>query len=153
MMGEPWMQPNSADALWQKYIDLENEWLRESALKVLSEFIGVVHRLTPDERKQWVYSICRDAFDSKPPIKIREPLVKEVMLPVLLQAYSESDGKAARWLTYLFQFVGRDLVDAYCRQFTYSVHELPMGVLFGNNGASIDECSELIDDLGPILNR
>jgi hypothetical protein len=31
--------------------------------------------------------------------------------------------------------------------FEYALHELPAGILYGQNGASIEECAELLNDL------
>jgi hypothetical protein len=39
------------------------------------------------------------------------------------------------------------LVKSIARHIQYTLHELPAGVLFGTNGATIEQCSELINDL------
>jgi hypothetical protein len=41
----------------------------------------------------------------------------------------------------------RELVDALADGFRNSLHELPSGVLFGNNGATRQECAVLTDEL------
>ncbi len=41
----------------------------------------------------------------------------------------------------------KNLIKALARQLDYSVHEVPSGVLYGNNGASLEECLELERDL------
>lgn len=42
----------------------------------------------------------------------------------------------------------RRLVEHYARYMNYTLHEIPSGVLYGNNGASRNECSELLALLG-----
>jgi len=39
------------------------------------------------------------------------------------------------------------LVDLIASQLKYSIHELPSGVLFGSDGATISQCQELLADL------
>lgn len=41
----------------------------------------------------------------------------------------------------------RDLLESMRDDFDYALHELPAGVLYGNDGASSEECLLLLDDL------
>ncbi len=41
----------------------------------------------------------------------------------------------------------QELILAMARWFDYAIHAVPSGVLYGVNGASIDECQELLDEL------
>jgi hypothetical protein len=41
----------------------------------------------------------------------------------------------------------RRLIKVMASQFAYSLHELPAGVLFGSNGATLSQCDELTSDL------
>lgn len=43
--------------------------------------------------------------------------------------------------------VRRRLVDTLARDFRYTLHELPSGVLYGIDGATIEECGELLKGL------
>ena len=43
--------------------------------------------------------------------------------------------------------VQRRIVEIMARQFNYSIHEVPAGVLYGLNGANIAECQELLEAL------
>ena len=39
------------------------------------------------------------------------------------------------------------LIQYYAQQFAYAVHEVPIGVLHGFDGATVAECQEWLDDL------
>lgn len=39
------------------------------------------------------------------------------------------------------------LIQYYAQQFSYAVHEVPAGVLYGFDGATVAECQEWLDDL------
>jgi hypothetical protein len=41
----------------------------------------------------------------------------------------------------------RGLIENEARYLQYTIHELPAGVLYGHNSASIEECSELLSQL------
>jgi hypothetical protein len=41
----------------------------------------------------------------------------------------------------------RKLLDLLVRRLNYTLHELPTGVLYGHDGASIDQCSEMLGEL------
>lgn len=42
----------------------------------------------------------------------------------------------------------RRLLDLLARHLTYTLHELPTGVLYGHDGASVDQCRKLLGELG-----
>ena len=41
----------------------------------------------------------------------------------------------------------RKLLDLLVRRLDYTIHELPSGVLYGHDGATIDQCREMLDEL------
>lgn len=41
----------------------------------------------------------------------------------------------------------RKLLDLLARRLNYTLHELPIGVLYGHDGASVDQCREMLGEL------
>ncbi len=104
---------------------------------------------------------------------MRQPLMEDALLPTLLPTYNRDEPNAARWLaalphtanlhrfdlhidTLLKSALRRDPSDDLARQalirryawlFDYSLHELPSGVLYGWDGATVEQCAELLSDL------
>ena len=167
--------PDYLETLWQKYVRLEDECMRESARKTLIEFCDGITTLDPRIRERWVVEVCTEVYDQNRDIKLREHVIRGVILPVLLRRSSEGDARASRWLAQMFPIVRstlvelgiyptrlkqlslqqdptyslarRDLIDDYAEMFDFSIHDVPAGVLYGMNGASKPQCEELIKDL------
>jgi hypothetical protein len=49
------------------------------------------------------------------------------------------------------QLARRSLVERWANYLEYTLHELPAGVLYGNNGASVKECEELLELLDEFI--
>jgi len=103
--------PDYLETLWQKYVRLEDECMRESARKTLIEFCDGITTLDPRIRERWVVEVCTEVYDQNRDIKLREHVIRGVILPVLLRRSSEGDARASRWLAQMFPIVRSTLVE------------------------------------------
>jgi hypothetical protein len=71
--------------------------------------------------------------------------------------WRQVDGKTSTQLLKEFlklcpgdEEVRRELLSKVIDWMRYSIHEWPTGILYDHNGASIDQCKEIVDELGEI---
>ena len=94
-----------AKRLWVRYADLELQGLRKAALSILSEFLREMQR--SPSKSDWTWRFCNTASRvlgvdwHKPSFPIRQPLLKELLLPMLVDAYRAGRTGAAAYIAFL----------------------------------------------------
>jgi hypothetical protein len=106
----------AAQQLWADLARHEEGGLRKDALASLEQFIATVNGYVPERRAAWVEAICTEHW-SVPTfpfisgkLKLRHPLLVEVVFPVLLSGYRAGRPNYARWLA-LFSLTRSGAVD------------------------------------------
>jgi hypothetical protein len=104
MVGAEHLDLQAAE-LWARYERQEDAGLRRAALQTLVEFIDSFRAHGPEQQRAWVEAFCRAHWDDYGPLtegwnrrRIRQPLVANVLLPLLLDSYRSGEPHYARWL-------------------------------------------------------
>lgn len=164
----------TTERLWQQYLEAETNQVRRVMLPALERFIDALLDEDEVTWHQWALDLAAQVSDAGADVPIRFPLVARVLLPALTDGVLRGVPGCMRWLAcfsggspsdirlpeHLRTTVGllkeairidpadqisRDrLVHLWAQTFEYSLHELPAGVLYGHNGATIPECDELL---------
>jgi len=99
--------PEPAGRLWRVYEETERHSYRPAVLESLGGFVDAFATLPGENRREWVRSFCREAFDGvtrrfdRPRSVIRQPLFDGVLLPSLAELFRAGDPDAALWLCVL----------------------------------------------------
>ncbi len=169
------MLESTTTAYWQQYLEAEKKHDRRATLSALERFIDALLREEPATRHAWAFDLAAQISDAEAAVPIRFPVVARVLLPALNQGVLDGVPGCLRWLAtfsrgsqpdarlpeHLRTPVGllkeairvdpRDrrarirLLEIWAPTLRYSLHELPAGVLYGHNGATIAECGELLE--------
>jgi len=159
--------------LYEQFISLKETGRRAEAKVVLDEFIASFQSL--GEKAVWVRAFLeRQEFEDKIRHEIYEELVFPVLLEgysrkdawsvcnlakTSQNLYAAKSLHAAVEFRSEFQFLAeayelepteqirKYLLDRQIRGFHYSQHEWPAGILYGSNGASLNECDEILQDV------
>ena len=159
--------------LYEQFISLKEMGRRAEAKVVLDEFIASFQSF--GEKAVWVRAFLeRQEFEDKIRHEIYEQLVFPVLLEgysrkdvwsVFNLAKTSQNLYAAKSLHAVVEFrsefqflieayelepteqVRKYLLDRQIRGFHYSQHEWPAGILYGSNGASLDECDEILQEV------
>jgi len=147
---------------------------RQLATIELNAFIGSFVSL--DEKASWTRRYLANGNFGH---KIRHELYEQIIFPVLLSGYRESDPWSLRWLertsqnlyenkriwsqvdwktatqfaSDLFAACPTDnearlsLLSHLVEWLRYSIHEWPAGILYGKDGATLDQCQEIFDEV------
>ena len=88
----------------------------------------------------WLAKLCQDLYRNE---KVWEKINRVTEEEILEECYHlEPDNEVIRkWLLKL-----------KIRGVEYSIHEWPDGILYGHNGATIDECNIMLDEL-PLIKK
>jgi hypothetical protein len=97
--------------LWANYMRLQAAGLRQEALASLREFVASVRAYPPERRVAWLEAICAEHWSGpafpgsegelrllEGKLKLRYPLLVELVLPELLEGYRDRRANYARWL-------------------------------------------------------
>ncbi|MBN8628196.1 MAG: hypothetical protein J0M17_22180 [Planctomycetes bacterium] len=171
------MLKSTTEADWQHFLDAEKKHDRRASLSALNRFIDALLGEDQATWHSWAYDLAAKIWDAKVDIPIRYPLVTRVLLPALNEGALNGVQGCLRWLAvcgrgsqldarlpeHLRTPVGllkeairidpndriarNRLLEIWAPTFEYSLHELPAGVLYGHNGATIAECGELLEFL------
>lgn len=165
--------------LWQQYLKLEAQGLRQPALRVLDQFISVLLQTSIEHQYRFAEQVCVDIVEHNN-VPVRHPLFAKILWPFLVDEYHAGSSATPMWIAH-FDKLGtfaqkrealnldwptkemllreavthdpsntkarRQLIDVMARYFRYTLHELPTGVLYGINGASVTECQKLLASL------
>lgn len=103
--------------LWGEYLEQEAAGLRTQALSTLERLIASLRSYAPDDRRAWVEDVCAEHWSGpvhtqiEGTLRLRYPLLAEVILPELLEGYRQGRPNNARWLA-LLSLTGRGAIDA-----------------------------------------
>lgn len=163
------------DELWEAYLDAERRGLRDLALSNLERFVDRLLEEPRGEVREWAWRTIREATDAADHPRVRMPLFRRVLLPVLIEGVLGGDGQSARYLAKFAQMMHaadlsslpeslrhpmglldealrldptdlearKALVQAQASYLRYTIHDVPIGVLDGPDGATIEQCREL----------
>ncbi len=164
----------TTEKLWRQYLDAEKNRVRLVMLPALERFIDALLGESKQSSQQWALDFAVQVSDMGTAIPLRHPLLVRVLLPALTDGVLSGTPGCLRWLARLGQGyppdirlpehlqtpvgllreairidptdqIARDrLLQIWAESFEYSLHELPAGVLYGYNGATIPECEELL---------
>lgn len=165
------------ETLLQTYIDIETTtYVRSEKTKRLGDFVDEIKKSDLSLSLEDSISIVQNLFEHNITIRhpfflyvIYPALAKGVdnndtsAIKLLIQLFGyygnfqnvTSDNKYTGWTLLkkglqLAPF-DKELLSIYEKQleyyFDYTLHELPVGVLYESNGASIEECDELLKEL------
>lgn len=90
--------------LWVDYMREEASGVRKNALGLLHEFIAAVRSYAPERRVAWVEAICADHWSAaafpfiEGKLRLRHPILVELIFPELLEGYRTGRANCARWL-------------------------------------------------------
>lgn len=167
------------EALWNRYLDLEIRGDRAAYLEALESFAQRFETLPSDTRTAWVDAFLRARSRPDAVVRVRTPLFRRVLFPVLKERYVAGDAEACRLLAEFsrqlyrykegwadlghpseldlwkeayrrdpgFEAVRSRLVDSIAGFVRYTLHELPIGVLYGTDGATLEQCDDLLAEL------
>lgn len=168
---------STIESLWQQYLEAEKKQNRLVSLPAQDRFIDALLSEDQATWHSWAYELAAKIWDAKVDIPIRYPLITRVLLPALNEGALNGVPGCLRWLAvcgrgsqldarlpeHLRTPVGllkeairvdpndrlarERLLEIWAPTFEYSLHELPAGVLYGHNGATIPECDELLEFL------
>lgn len=164
------------ETLLQKYIDIETKtYVRSEKTQKLNDLINTItaegYILTLTD----TLSIVNTLLETR--TALRNPFFSHIIYPVLLKGVDGHDIKAIKLLIKLFEQENlpnlikdhkystrtlllkglersphdKELLVMYEQQqesyFEYTLHELPSGVLYGTNGATVEQCDKLLYEL------
>jgi len=170
------LSPTTA-ALWQAYLESERSKNRRVLLSALERFIDALLGEDEADRRRWAFELAEQVSDAQADVPIRQPLAARVLVPILTEGVLIGVPGSLRWLArfrdetrpdrkmpeHLRTNIGllkeairvdptdhlarERLLDRWASVLEYSLHEIPSGVLYRNDGATIPECDELLEFL------
>lgn len=170
------MLESTTEKLWQQYLDAEKKQIRRVLLPALERFIDALLEEEEVIWHRWAFDLSAQVSDAGIDVPIRYPLIERVLRPALTDGVLRGIPGCVRWLSrfgpsphdvrfpeHLRTTVGllqeairidpadqiarERLVQLWASTLEYSLHELPAGVLYGHNGATVPECDELLEFL------
>ncbi|MEO0469341.1 MAG: hypothetical protein AAF206_06970 [Bacteroidota bacterium] len=108
------------NSLWTDYNQMRLRGDKQSAKRLLTNFIALLKQADPDSRQAFVDTICQSILDqtgfianngtevSGQPIRIQHSLFREIILPVLSEQYSKNSAIHIRWIAQFEQFFYAD---------------------------------------------
>src|SRR6184192_3485789 len=101
--------------LWADFVRKDDAGLRDEALASLREFVTALRTYPSEQRAAWVETICAQHWNGRGVgdgrLRLRHPLLVEVIFPVLLEGYRARRANHARWLA-LFSLTPGGAIDA-----------------------------------------
>ena len=104
---------------------------------IIGPFLVSAHERGNDNAENWIAYFFLDFLKMPPSQRLLE-LPRQSPINLLHDAFKRNPDNARTQ-----ELLIRNLTE----QFSYAVHEVPSGVLYGNNGATIAECKEWQTDL------
>jgi hypothetical protein len=137
------LAPERREAFLEHFCTLVVDQKQEVPLEepLFSEMLApylITQYLAQSPAAPWWIAAFADQFNATP--KYREELGVEYVseLVMLREAMTRNPANLA---------VQRRLLEVMAKLNDYSIHEVPSGVLYGPNGASIAECQEMLEDI------
>lgn len=160
---------------YDEFFEANREGRKSAAAAAVRVFIASFSSF--EEKQAWVTQFLEKL---RPEERIRHELYEELVFPVLLKSYRNSEVWGAKWLAATSQNLYRakniwaqvDFITEHAllkiwntlepangqakaallrkmiEWFGYSEHEWPAGILYGMNGASLEQCSEIAYAIG-----
>ena len=159
--------------LYQRYLAHRTAGRKRDASDTIREFVASC--TGPQDRQEWVRQFLEDGgHEHRIRHEVYESLVFPVLLDGYVRRdfwsiywlaktasslyaasslHAQLEYKAERQLfreAFEIQPTGevrRCLLEAYVAEFSYSQHEWPAGILYGTDGATLEECKEILRDI------
>lgn len=169
-----WREWNKMNAhLYERFVSLKSLGRKAEAKAALDSFIASFE--TPEEKQVWVFSFLEDeGYGHKVRHEIYENLVYPVLLDGYLKDEANSVAWLARTVENLWEIKSPHpalrgkgelalhkeayglapdenmrigLIKTLIRGFDYAQHEWPAGILCGTDGADIEQCQDILQDI------
>jgi hypothetical protein len=87
--------------LWNDYADNRNQGLKKIANKKLRDMINFISLKNKDEIKQFVDFICIERFEKESIKDFQQPLIEDLILPILIEGVEAEIMPYLRWIYQL----------------------------------------------------